>query len=106
MISKHKNPLKKTMPITRLHVGQRFIYTGDQANVPDAGEIIEVQEPTKYTQLRYKCKMDSGREKIIEAIGFEKSIGQRFKTEEQVQQERAEQNRQMAEWYSLRTSTK
>lgn len=78
------------MNTTRLSVGQRFEYTGDMANSPDAGEIIEVIEPTQYSGLRYKCKMDSGKEKIVEALSFQKSIGQRFKTVEQMQEERHE----------------
>lgn len=82
-----------------LEVGQKFYYTGDMGNNPDQGEIIEVLEPTKYTQLRYRCKMTSGKEKIIEAIGFHKSIGQRFKTVEQVEEERQDKIRQMQQYY-------
>jgi len=88
------------MPIKRLSVGQRFHYTGDMANNPDDGVIMEVLEPTTYTQLRYRCQMDSGIDKIVEALSFEKSIGQRFKTIEQVEEEKQEKRRQMEEFFS------
>lgn len=86
------------MPQQRLSIGQKFEYTGDMANLPDAGEIIEVLEPTKYTQLRYRCQMESGKEKIVEALSFEKSIGQRFKTAEQVEQEMELRKQQLAKY--------
>lgn len=71
-----------------LPIGQKFYYTGDMANSSDFGEILEVQLPTKYTQLRYKCSFENGKERIVEHSSFVKSIGQRFKTMEQYNEER------------------
>lgn len=89
----------------RLEVGQKFECTGDQANLPDAGEIVEVIEPTKYSQLRYRCQMESGKEKIVDAMSFEKSIGQRFKTDEQIHQEMEERRLQMEQYYANRATS-
>ncbi|HXU25585.1 MAG TPA: hypothetical protein VN698_00020 [Bacteroidia bacterium] len=71
-----------------LKIGQKIYYTGDMANASDFGIITEVFEPTKYTYWMYKIKFDSGKERKVEAYGFNKSPGQRFKTIEQYNQER------------------
>lgn len=70
------------------NIGQRFYYTGDMANSSGFGEIIEVQPATKYTQLRYNCKFDSGKVRIVDHCSFNVSVGQRFKTIEQYTSER------------------
>lgn len=75
-----------------LQEGQRFYYTGDQANTPDYGTITKVLPATKYTQFSYKCLFDDGRgERVIMHQAFNKSIGQRFKTIEQHQEEKSKQ---------------
>ena len=71
-----------------LQAGQKIYYTGDMANESSFGEIMEVFPPTKYTYIMYKIKFDNGKERKVEAYGFNKGIGQRFKTIEQYNEER------------------
>jgi hypothetical protein len=40
----------------RLQIGQKFYYSGDMANNASEGEIIGINEPTKYTYLEYKVR--------------------------------------------------
>lgn len=83
--------------MNNLQIGQKFYYTGDQANSSDFGEIIEIHERTNYTQVRYLCKFESGKERIVEAMSFNKGIGQRFKTIEQYNEEREKHNNALLE---------
>ena len=71
-----------------LQPGQKFYYTGDQANNSSFGEIIEQIPATKYTQFSYKVRYEDGRESTIMHQAFSPSIGQRFKTIEQYNEER------------------
>jgi hypothetical protein len=78
-----------------LQPGQRFYYTGDQANNSSFGEIVEQISATKYTQFSYKIKFEDGRESVIMHQSFSPSIGQRFKTIEQYNEERANKMEQL-----------
>lgn len=84
------NTTAKLVDYKNLQPGQRFYYTGDQANVSGFGTITEVLAATKYTQMSYRCLFDDGRgERVIMHQAFSPSIGQRFKTIEQYNEERA-----------------
>jgi len=70
-----------------MNIGDRYYYTGDQANVSDFGTITKL-ENDKWGSFFFG-KLDDGREqKRIHLIAFEKGVGQRFKTIEQYNQER------------------
>jgi hypothetical protein len=76
--------------------GDRYYYTGDMANASDFGVITKITSDKWGT--RFWGKLDDGREqKAVTILVFEKGVGQRFKTIEQYNQERAEQFKKMEE---------
>ena len=61
-------------------MNKKFIYTGDMANHSGKGEIVGIQEATKYSPTYYLLKFEDGRSgfKKVPKCCFEKHPGQRF----------------------------
>ena len=91
-----------------LKIGERFYFTGDNANAPTFGEIIEILPATNYAPLHYKVRYERERfegdkkESVIYAMLFNKGIGQRFKTIDQYQSEREQAFKQLESFISSR----
>lgn len=89
--------LKPQQSTENLKEGQRFYYTGDAANLPSFGKIIEVVPANNYSPLSYKVEYDNPRfegdkqTSTIFHLSFSKGSGQRFKTIEQYNEEREQQ---------------
>lgn len=75
-----------------MKIGERIFYTGDMANVEGWGVISDIKDDE--WGLRYTVTLKDSRvcRELYPAM-FEKSVGQRFKTENQVKQEQAERLR-------------
>ncbi len=63
-----------------LTLGQRIFYTGDMANFEDAGTVIAVNPPTKFSrQGDYNLELDDGRVfRRISPLSFDPGPGRRF----------------------------
>jgi len=78
---------------TELQVGDRFFYTGDMANDSSFGTILERLGSVTKGDLRYNAKFDECPDRpvhLIEPMCFLSVPGQRLKTMEQYNFERAE----------------
>lgn len=74
---------------TQITVGNRYYYTGDQANSSDFGIITELSK-NKWGEF-FSGKLDDGRiQKSVYLLAFNKGPGQRFKTIDQYNEEREE----------------
>ena len=70
-------------------VGMKVFYTGDMANIEGGGTVTDKEDDE--WGLRYTVTMKDGRVfRGLYPTMFEKSVGQRFKLEGQVKQEKAE----------------
>ena len=95
--------MENTTKNTELKEGQRFYYTGDMANLSSWGTIISVKKDefcTSY-ELEYDDERFDGDDKTGNtfASSFNKGIGQRFKTEEQYNQEMKERQEKFNQIY-------
>ena len=81
-----------------MKIGERIFYTGDMANPEGWGKISDIKDDN--WGLRYTVTLKDGRvfPSIFPAM-FENSVGQRFKTENQVKQEQAEHLRHFERLY-------
>lgn len=71
----------------KINIGDKYYYTGDQANIPDFGVILNIWAD-KWGEF-FTGKLDDGRlQEGIYLIAFNESPGQRFKTIEQYNSER------------------
>ena len=75
--------------MVKMEIGERIFYTGDMANSEGWGKISDIKDDE--WGLSYTVTLKDGRvcRELYPAM-FEKSAGQRFKTESQVKQEQAE----------------
>ena len=81
-----------------MEIGDRIFYTGDIANPEGWGTISDIKDDE--WGVRYTVTLKDGRvlRELYPAM-FEKSVGQRFKTENQVKQEQAEHLRRFEMTY-------
>lgn len=81
-----------------MKIEDRIYYTGDMANPEGWGKITDIKDDN--WGLRYTVTLKDGRvlRELYPAM-FEKSTGQRFKTENQVKQEQAERLRRYERLY-------
>jgi hypothetical protein len=81
-----------------MEIGERIFYTGDIANPEGWGTISDIKDDE--WGIRYTVTLKDGRvlRELYPAM-FEKSVGQRFKTENQVKQEQAEHLRRFERLY-------
>ena len=81
-----------------MEIGERIFYTGDIANPEGWGKISDIKDDN--WGLRYTVTLKDGRVlRDLYPAMFEKSVGQRFKTENQVKQEQAEHLRRFERLY-------
>ena len=81
-----------------MKIGERIFYTGDMANPEGWGKISDIKDDE--WGIRYTITLKDGRvERELYPAMFEKSVGQRFKTENQVKQEQAERLRRFERLY-------
>lgn len=70
-----------------MEIGDRYYYTGDQANIEDFGTITNIISDK--WGMRFEGRLDDGRiQRGVHIIVFDKGPGQRFKSMEQYNQER------------------
>ena len=81
-----------------MKIGEHIFYTGDMANLEGWGAISDIKDDE--WGLRYTVTLKDGRvcRELYPAM-FEKSSGQRFKTENHVKQEQAERLRRFEMLY-------
>jgi hypothetical protein len=81
-----------------MKIGDHIFYTGDMTNWEDWGEITDIKDDN--WGLRYTVTLKDGRVfRDLYPAMFEKSVGQRFKTENQVKQEQAEYLKRLERLY-------
>lgn len=69
--------------MNQLNIGQKIHYTGDMANDAAFGEIIYID--AEVCEVKY----DDGKVRVVYLSSFSKGPGQRYKTIEQYNEERA-----------------
>ena len=84
-----------------MEIGEHIFYTGDMANPEGWGSITDIKDDE--WGLRYTVTLKDGRvfPSTFPAM-FEKSAGQRFKTENQIKQEQAERLRRFEMLYGTK----